>query len=111
VVCWADAAGVITGVAAGVVTVADGPEPVGSVVHAEAQARRITSTTKIKEYLWNLMMLNSNERFIFVAISIRLYEKKNSCFLRNSNYIVAGEKLLCQPAPIIPYVRIGICVP
>ena len=77
-VCWADAAEVIAGVTgAAVVTDAEGPEPVlGSVVHAEAQARRITSTAKIKEYLWNLMMLNSNERFIFVAISIRLYEKK-----------------------------------
>ena len=77
-VCWADAAAVIAEVTgAAVVTVAEGPDPVfGSVVHAEAQARRMTSTAKIKEYFWNLMMLNSNERVIFVAISIRLYEKK-----------------------------------
>jgi hypothetical protein len=60
----------VTGAA--VVTVADGIEPgFGIVVQADAQARRITSTAKIKEYLWNLMMLNANERFIFVAISIR----------------------------------------
>ena len=71
---WADAATVIAAVTgAAVVTVADGMEPgFGIVVHAEAQARRMTSTAKIKEYFWNLMMLNSNERVIFVAISIRL---------------------------------------
>ena len=53
------------------------------------------------------MMLNSNERFIFVAISIRRNEKKISCFVTNPNRLVAGEKLLCQPAPIIPHAYVS----
>jgi hypothetical protein len=74
----------VTGAA--VVTVADGTEVgFGIVVQAEAQARRITSTAKIKEYLWNLMMLNSNERFIIVVILSACTKKKNSIFLRNSD--------------------------